>query len=256
MALIASVRMPQALHGGLARTPGPDDSGAGLPRAACRALVAAVLALHLLGAWALLQIEPVRQAVADLAPVFVNLVAAPAPAPAAPAPAPPPAARPRPATPPPRPLLAAAPRPAEAPATFAVPVQAEPEPQQPAPAAVAPTTAAPVAAAAPPAPPPAPPPTAPPRAIPPTAVRYLLPPAPVYPLASRRLGESGEVRLRVEIDAEGHTRQLRVAQSSGSPRLDDAALAAVRAARFAPYTDNGVPLAVWTVVPIAFELEN
>lgn len=39
-------------------------------------------------------------------------------------------------------------------------------------------------------------------------------------------------------------------------RLDQAALAAVRLARFKPYTENGVPQIVWTYVPIALELEN
>jgi protein TonB len=47
-----------------------------------------------------------------------------------------------------------------------------------------------------------------------------------------------------------------VSRSSGSSRLDNAALTAVRAARFKPYTENGVPLVVWTTVPIQFELEN
>jgi protein TonB len=118
-----------------------------------------------------------------------------------------------------------------------------------------------------PAPPPAvvepaapPPPPAPPapalRTIPSTAVAYLEPPAPVYPLASRRLREQGEVLLKVEIGADGHARQVLVTRSSGSPRLDNAALVAVRAARFKPYTENGQALVVWTTVPIQFELET
>jgi protein TonB len=95
-----------------------------------------------------------------------------------------------------------------------------------------------------------------PRTIPPTAVQYLVPPAPVYPERSRRLGESGHVVVRVEIDADGRARQVQVLRSSGIARLDEAALAAVRAARFKPYTENGVPLSVWTAVPVVFELEN
>ena len=85
---------------------------------------------------------------------------------------------------------------------------------------------------------------------------YLDPPAPVYPAASKRLGESGRVLLRVEIGIDGRARQVQVSRSSGSSRLDDAALAAVRAARFKPYTENGTPLVVWSTVPIIFELEN
>lgn len=94
------------------------------------------------------------------------------------------------------------------------------------------------------------------RTVPATAVSYLEPPAPVYPLASRRLHEQGEVLLKVEIGTDGGARQVLVSRSSGSPRLDNAALTAVRAARFKPYTENGVPLVVWTTVPIQFELEN
>ncbi|MFO1339208.1 MAG: energy transducer TonB [Burkholderiaceae bacterium] len=195
---------------------------------------------HLGGAWALMQLQPVRDAVAELAPLVVDIVA---PTPPAPPPAsPPPPVAPRVLPPPPAPpVLATAPVAEPAPAAMVVP---PPPPEPAAPAAVA--TAAPEAPPAPSAP----------RSIPATAVSYLEPPAPVYPLASRRLGEQGEVLVRVEIGTDGRTRQLLVARSSGSPRLDNAALAAVRAARFRPYTDNGVPLVVWTTVPIQFELEN
>ena len=92
--------------------------------------------------------------------------------------------------------------------------------------------------------------------IPPTAVRYVTPPAPVYPAASRRLREAGRVVLRVEIGTDGRARQVMVSNSSGHARLDESATASVRAARFAPYTENGVALVVWTLVPIEFELEN
>jgi protein TonB len=215
------------------------------PPLARRTLVAGVLGAHLLGAWALLQVDAVRQAVGEVAPLMVELIAPPAP----PAPPPPPTPSPPPpkvAKPPPPQVIAAAPTPAAPAPTFLAP----PAPPEPPPAVME--------AAAPPAPPappvPAPPP--PPRTIPATAVEYLDPPAPVYPAASRRLSETGRVLVRVEIDTQGRARQVLLARSSGSPRLDEAGLAAVRAARFKPYTENGQPLAVWTAVPIVFELEN
>jgi protein TonB len=124
--------------------------------------------------------------------------------------------------------------------TFVVPA---PEPPPPAPE---PPPSAP--------PPPAPPPE--PKTIPATAVRYITPPAPTYPAASRRLREAGRVVLRVEIGTDGRARQVTVSNSSGHPRLDESAAASVRSARFAPYTENGVALVVWTLVPIEFELEN
>lgn len=53
-------------------------------------------------------------------------------------------------------------------------------------------------------------------------------PAPAYPPLSRRLEETGEVILRVELGEDGSVAAARVERGSGHPRLDDAALAAVR----------------------------
>lgn len=217
----------------------PLGPGEDLPPWAGRGLVAAVVLAHLGGAWALLQLQPVRDAVAEIAPLVVDFVAA---APPAPPPPPPPPKLTRPRPPLPAPAIAAAPAAEPAPAAMAVPPPPPPEPVRPEPPA-------PVAPPAPPAPPVV-------RTIPATAVSYLEAPAPVYPLASRRLGEQGEVLLKVEIGADGRARQVLVSRSSGSARLDNAALAAVRAARFNPYTEHGVPLVVWSTVPIRFELEN
>jgi protein TonB len=108
----------------------------------------------------------------------------------------------------------------------------------------------------PPAPPPPPAPLPAPKTIPPTAVRYLEPPAPAYPAASRRLGEIGRVVLRVEIGTDGRARQVLLSRSSGHTRLDESASTSMRAARFVPYSENGVALVVWTLVPIEFELEQ
>ncbi|HEV8688742.1 MAG TPA: energy transducer TonB, partial [Ideonella sp.] len=203
-------------------------------------LVVAVVVAHLGAGWGLMQIESVRAAVAEVAPLVVDFITLPLP-PAPPVPPPPPPITPRALPPPPAPLIAAAPsiQPSPAPMTVAAP------PPEPVPAPAEPAT--------PPAPP-APAPTV--RTIPSAAVSYLEPPAPVYPRASRRQGEQGEVLLKVEIGADGRARQVLVSRSSGHPRLDDAALAAVRAARFKPYTENGVPQVVWTTVPIQFELEK
>ena len=47
-----------------------------------------------------------------------------------------------------------------------------------------------------------------------------------------------------------------VDRSSGHPRLDEAVLAAVRQARFKPYTENGQAVSGWALVPLEFELEQ
>jgi periplasmic protein TonB len=126
--------------------------------------------------------------------------------------------------------------------------QAQPAPPQPTAAPVSlPTPDA--AASAPPAPLPAPV----PRTVAISQVQYLVPPAPEYPLASRRLRETGTVHLRVLVDAQGRPQQVVVQRESGHPRLDESARAAVEAARFKPYTENGRPQPFWVVVPIAFE---
>jgi len=51
---------------------------------------------------------------------------------------------------------------------------------------------------------------------------------PDYPASSRRMGEQGRVMLRVELDETGHITSLRVAESSGHKRLDEAGLSAVK----------------------------
>lgn len=68
---------------------------------------------------------------------------------------------------------------------------------------------------------------------------------PEYPPASRRLGEQGTVILDVLVDETGRAIDAKVVQSSGFPRLDEAALAGVKTNyRFAPGTVDGKPQAM------------
>lgn len=221
------------------RPSSPDDS---LPPAQRRATIAAILALHAAAGWGLLQVQTVRDSLVATAPLFVDLLAPAAPEP--PAPPPPPAPRPlRPPLPAP-PVIAAAP-PVPAPAPFVAPAP-EPDP----PVLVAPAPPAPPAPPEPAAPPP------PPTLIPPSAIQYRVLPDIEYPSASRRLREAGLVIVAVQMDTEGVPREVLVAQSSGFERLDRAAVAGVRRARFRPYTQNGQPMAGWARIPVPFELEN
>ena len=95
-----------------------------------------------------------------------------------------------------------------------------------------------------------------PRTISIAEVQYQRPPAPVYPRRSQRLGESGEVWLKVLISAEGRATQVVVVRSSGFGALDQAAIDAMKATIFKPYTENGVAQPVWVQTPIAFHLES
>lgn len=212
-----------------------------------------VLALHGAAVWGLMQLGPVRDTLREVAPVMVSLIDTPAAAPAAPPPlpAPPKPARPEPAPLLPPPVLIQNAAPAPPPQPQAVVAAAEAAPSA---APAAPTPAAAPAAAAAPSPAPAPV-AAGPRMLPSAAVQYLVPPVVEYPRASRRLNETGRVIVRVLITEAGLPDRLSVERSSGFARLDEAALAAVRKARFRPYTENGQPQSGWALVPLSFDLD-
>lgn len=225
------------------------STGSELPPAARAAAPGVIVAAHIAAGWALLQLAPVRQAIGASIPLFVDLIE-PAPVPPPPAPVPPPPApAPRKETPKkPAPVVAAPPPPEPAPAPFEVEA---PPPEPPAPAeATEPVVAAPAAEPAPPPPP------APPKTVLASEVQYQKAPAIVYPLTSRRLREEGMVTLRVLIDPQGRPARIEIHKSSGFQRLDDAAVSAMRSARFKPYMEDGQPLAVWVQTPIRFDLEN
>ena len=80
--------------------------------------------------------------------------------------------------------------------------------------------------------------------------------APNYPMLSRRMNETGIAVLRVELDEQGHVAAARVATSSGYARLDDAALAAVKAWRCTPAQRNGQPVRAVALQPFKFVLKG
>lgn len=210
-----------------------------------------ILALHAALVWGLLHLSPWRLPAAEPVPLMVTLEAAPAttdkPPPSLsriPAPLPslpwgvPPPVQLQEDTPP-------APSPAPLPAPLVNPSAAV----TPGPPALSATGAA-------EAHPPAPIPAQIPAQIPPAAIQYRVMPEVVYPPASRRLGETGLVIVAVWVDEDGEPRELQIAQSSGHERLDRAALAGVRRARFQPWRVDGRPRAGWARIPIPFELER
>ena len=85
---------------------------------------------------------------------------------------------------------------------------------------------------------------------------YLHNPAPAYPLIARRNGEQGTVTLRVLVARDGATARVSVERSSGYAHLDRSALEAVREWRFVPAREQGEPVEVWMLVPIAFRLQG
>lgn len=85
---------------------------------------------------------------------------------------------------------------------------------------------------------------------------YLDNPKPAYPPLSRRLREEGVVMVRVHVMPNGLPDAVELKRSSGSARLDESALAAVRRWKFVPATSAGTAVAAWVVVPIAFSLST
>ncbi|MDP2795806.1 MAG: energy transducer TonB [Sulfurisoma sp.] len=154
-------------------------------------------------------------------------------------PPPPPKQPPKKASPAPLPVLVTnSPEPPAQPTTFTVPPQ---PPAPPAPVPIAVTVAA-------------------PPAVPVTAARfdadYLDNPKPVYPHASRRLGEQGKVLLRVHVSATGLAEKVEVKLGSGFTRLDQAAQDAVSRWRFVPARRGDEAVAAWVQVPITFQLDS
>jgi protein TonB len=79
---------------------------------------------------------------------------------------------------------------------------------------------------------------------------------PIYPPASRRAGEQGTGIFRVLVDDKGHPMDVQVQKSSGFPRLDQAAMEAIRKWAFKPAMQNSQPVQSWTRVQVAFQLQN
>jgi periplasmic protein TonB len=114
---------------------------------------------------------------------------------------------------------------------------------------------------APPAPPAAPVAAAPPAPAQPAdggdlSSKMIAAKPPAYPLESRRKKEEGTVVLTVLLDTQGRVSDVAIAQSSGSERLDHAALTAVKDWRWSPVLKNGVPVMVQGRVKIPFILKH
>ena len=77
-----------------------------------------------------------------------------------------------------------------------------------------------------------------------------------YPSSARRLGQEGLVKVQADIDKDGMVTEGRVSMSSGFGSLDNAALDAVRKARFMPAMKNGRPVASKIIIPIRFHLKQ
>ena len=81
-------------------------------------------------------------------------------------------------------------------------------------------------------------------------------PSPPYPLEALLAGIEGRPIFRVRISVEGHVESFKLATSSGSEILDNAAAATIRHWRFEPARRNGVPVAFEVLVPVTFSIRR
>jgi protein TonB len=84
---------------------------------------------------------------------------------------------------------------------------------------------------------------------------YLNNPKPVYPLAAKRRGEEGTAYVKLMVTADGRAKDVVLGQTSGSPALDEAAVAAVRLWRFVPARQGTQTIEAPYLVPVVFKLE-
>jgi periplasmic protein TonB len=250
-----------------------------------RSTLIAVVVAHVAAGLLVVQLFEARRYI-DPVPLMVDLLpapeqkvdVAPQPLPQAPEPVREIRREPEPVKPKPEPVVREEPKPVErlvmpepAPEVAPPPPQmAQPVPTPPAPmpepvvttvpepaAITVPVPPAPVAVAAPQA-------VAPPEAeepeIPMTAQMltavYLSNPKPSYPGISRRLGEQGTVFLRVFVTMAGDPSRVELKTSSGYPRLDQSAQAAVQRWKFVPARRGELAVDAWVVVPIKFSLKG
>jgi protein TonB len=78
---------------------------------------------------------------------------------------------------------------------------------------------------------------------------------PEYPAVSRRMEEQGTVVLEMLIDTDGRVSDSKVAQSSGHPRLDEAAREALSLCKFVPGTIDGRPEKSWWPIKYTWRLQ-
>ena len=191
----------------------------------------AVILIHVAVAYALLQVESVRQAVTDAMPIMVEFITPPEPEvrpKELPRPLPMAHAKETPRSPDPPPLLTTDAK-NSAPSWTTSP--------QPAPQVAREATPLVVTG-------------------PDFNADYLHNPRPAYPGQARRRGEQGKVLLRVYVSTDGMADKVEIQSSSGYALLDEAAVTAVRAWRFVPARQGNIPVAAWVAVPIIFRLEG
>ena len=79
---------------------------------------------------------------------------------------------------------------------------------------------------------------------------------PEYPDSARAAGETGEVKIKVLVQADGTAKSFSIFKSSGHKDLDDAVLAAVKASTYRPAYSNGKPTLAFFDITYRFDLKG
>lgn len=78
----------------------------------------------------------------------------------------------------------------------------------------------------------------------------------VYPPLAQRLGQQGDVLLRVLVLPTGQVGDVRIARSSGFTQLDAAALVGVGSWFYIPAVRNHHPVGYWMLVEVRFRIRG
>jgi len=78
----------------------------------------------------------------------------------------------------------------------------------------------------------------------------------VYPMMSQKMGEEGRTLVKVTIGTEGEILNAVLAGTSGSSRLDRAALDSAHKMHCSPYKQNGRAITVMVNKPFNFKIDN
>ncbi|KMQ77552.1 Ferric siderophore transport system, periplasmic binding protein TonB [Candidatus Burkholderia pumila] len=79
---------------------------------------------------------------------------------------------------------------------------------------------------------------------------------PDYPAMAKRRGETGTATVKLTVGLTGKIENVTLQKSSGSSRLDDAAMEAVRGSACSPYKENGEAIRATATVPFVFNLND
>jgi len=79
---------------------------------------------------------------------------------------------------------------------------------------------------------------------------------PRYPMSARRMGQSGQVLLRIHVDQDGAVREVTVVQAEPPGVFENAAMDAVRKWRFTPALSRGTAVSMWMTLPVRFALDE